>query len=628
MYAVGGKDGAGPAFLDISNVAEAEPFDLSQVRLLPGIFKTNQESDEKFLLSLDPDRLLYSFRVTANLPARGKPYGGWEAPNDGIRGHFVGHYLSACAEMYAATGKQAFKDRGTLIVTELRKCQDALGTGYLSAFPATAFDEIETQSSRGNSAPYYAIHKIMAGLLDQYHYCGNEQALAMVCKMADYFQGRMARLTPDQIEKALYTSNKGPLKRHEFGGMSETLHNLYAVTNKPEYLSLGDLFDRDWFLDPLAEGKDELAGLHANTHIPQVVGFARHYELTGDDKYRRASENFWTEVTGHHSYATGSDSRGEVFLEPNVEAYGLGDDTAETCNVYNMLKLTEHLFTWNPNVGAADYAERALYNHILSSIDPDSGGMTYYLSLKPGHFKLYGAPEAFWCCIGTGVENHAKYGGEIYYHNSGTLWVNLFVPSVLSWKEKGMSLLQSTKYPESDETAFTFTVEKPIRLRLLLRDPCWAGQGASVIVNGQEQNISAQPGSYIAIDRTWKSGDKVTLRLPMSLHLHQSNDDPHSVAIMYGPVVLAGDLGREGMPPSDESTNWRDYFKIPDPTVPSLAGDAGHLDAWIRPVPGKPLNFTTMNAGNPNDVQLKPLYDIHHDRYSVYWHYLDTARPE
>ena len=397
------------------------------------------------------------------------------------------------------------------------------------------------------------------------------------------------------------------------------LHNLYAITKKPEYLIFADLFDRAWVLDPLAMGRDQLAGLHANTHIPQVIGFARHYELTGDDRDRRAAAYFWSQVTAHHSYATGSDSKGEHFLPPDVEAKGLSADTGETCNVYNMLKLTQHIFTWNADPAPADYYELALYNHILPSIDPDSGMTTYFISLKPGHFKIYGTPDtSFWCCNGTGIENHAKYGGAIYYHHADTLWVNLFIPSQLNWREEGVSITQNTTFPESDQTALTMTASRPVKLKVLLRVPYWVAGGVIVKINGEIQNTTAAPGSYVALDRTWRTGDRIEFTLPMALHLHRAADNPNMSAIMYG-LVLAGDLGHDGVPADDHSDKNNAYFNIPDPPVPTLSGSSGNLDSWIKPVAGKSLTFTTVNAGTPNDVQLKPFYAIHHERYSVYW---------
>ena len=612
-----------PAFVGKGQVIAAEPFDLANVRLLDGICCANQESDGKYLLALDPDRLLHNFRVNAKLPAPGEPYGGWEAANHGLRGHFVGHYLSACAEMYAATGDRRFLERGSLLVGELEKCQAALGGGYLSAFPAQQFDKL-TEQSKTADVPYYTVHKIMAGLMDQYHYCHDARALAMVAKMADYFRGWMARFTPEQIEGMLNTA--GPGVRHEYGGMSEVLHNLYAATHEQKYLDFADVFDRATVLDPLAQGRDLLAGLHANTHIPQIVGFARHHELTGDDRTGQAARYFWSQVVNHHSYATGSDSRGEIFLKPDQEAGGLGADTGETCNVYNMLKLTEHLFAWSADPALADYYELALYNHILPSIDPVTAMTTYYISLRPGHFKIYGTPEqSFWCCTGTGVENHAKYGAAIYYHHADTLWVNLFIPSRLDWREWGVAITQNTKFPADDRTSLVFQCRQPTHLKILLRIPSWATPGAQVTINGAVRGDPLAAGSYATVDRTWNDGDRVELTLPMALHLHRASDDPKRVAVMYGPMVLAGALGTEGMPASDQVTYHRALFNVPDPAVPALTGDGTNLSSWIKPVAGTAANFTATLPAGAGEVLLKPFYDIHHERYSIYWSFHDTA---
>ena len=606
-----------------ANVIQAEAFELSDLRLLPGVFKANQDADKKYLLSLDPDRLLHNFRITAKLPSAAKPLGGWEAPNFKFRGHFTGHFLSACAEMYAATGDQQLRDRGTYMVAELGKCQDAIGTGYLSGFPPDAFDQLEANKT-GFAVPYYSIHKIMAGLLDQYLYCGNNQALDITIKMADYFRGRMAKLTPEQIEVMLNTGHHAP--ENEFGGMSEALHNLYAITFRKEFLDFADVFDRSWFLSPLAMGQDELKGLHANTHIPQVIGFARHYELTGDERYRLAASFFWEEVTDHHSYVTGSNSQGEHFPAPDVESKALGWNTGESCNVYNMLKLTQHLFSWKPDPAYADYYELALYNHILHSIDPDSGMTTYFISLKPGHFKTYCTPNnSFWCCTGTGIENHAKYGGAIYYHNEDSLWVNLFIPSELSWKNKALRLTQTTDYPEKALTTLTVAVARPIHLKILLRIPAWTASDGIVKVNGITQTIAATKGTYATLDRTWNNGDKIELTLAMALHLHHAADSPNDTAILYGPLVLAGDLGDDGIPKIDQAKENGDFSKTSDPQVSTLVGRSDDLNSWIKSFGGAPLSFATVHAGSPSDVTLKPFYEIHHQRYTLYWKFTDAA---
>ncbi len=595
---------------------KAEPFDLSEVRLLDGPFKVAQDADAKYMLSLDLDRLLHNFRVNAGLPSTAKPLGGWEAPDCQLRGHFVGHYLSACSLMYKSTGDEQWKKRVDYLVTELGKCQDALGTGYLSAFPALYFDKLE--AGEHVWAPYYTIHKIMAGLLDAYQLCGNAQALDMDKKMAAYFAGRLAKLSDDQIDRTFHTIGGGP--GNEFGGMSVVMHDLYAITGDPAILKTANIFDRDWIAVPLAADEDHLAGLHANTHIPQVAGFARHYQVTGDTKYRDAAEHFWEIVTGRHSFVTGSNSFNEHFARPGVEASQLSPNTAETCNTYNMLKLTRDLFEWNPKPQYADYYERALYNHILGSIDPENGMTIYFLSLVPGHFKVFGTPtESFWCCNGTGVENHAKYGDSIYFHNDSTLWVNLFIPSILNWKEKGITLRQETKYPEEQGTKLSFQLAQPTQLAVNLRVPYWATSGFGVKINGQAMDVKAEPESYLTIDRQWQDGDRLEVSMPMSLHLHHASDMKNHVAIMYGPIVLAGEMGHDNMPPSQETRDQNKFNRFPRPSPPFLSTDDENPADWLKPVADKPLTFQTAGVGRPTEMTLIPLYAVMHDRYTVYW---------
>jgi DUF1680 family protein len=595
---------------------KAQPFDLGEVRLLDGPFKTAQDADAKYLLSLDLDRLLHNFRVNAGLPSTAKPLGGWESPTIELRGHFVGHYLSACSLMYKSTGDPQWKARVDYLVAELGKCQDALGGGYLSAFPTSYFDRLE--SGVRVWAPYYTIHKIMAGLLDANQLCGNAQALEMDNKIAGYFAGRMAKLSDEQIERVLHTTGHGP--GTEFGGMSQVLHDLYSITGDPAQLKLANTFDRDWLAVPLAAGDDHLAGLHANTHIPQVDGFAWHYQVTGDTKYRDAAEHFWEIVTGRHSFVTGSNSFGEHFARPGVEAGQLSPTTAETCNTYNMLKLTRHLFEWNPKPQYADYYERALYNHILASIDPENGMTMYFLSLAPGHFKVYCTPtESFWCCTGTGVENHAKYGDSIYFHNDSTLWVNLFIASELNWKEKGLTMRQETKFPQEEGTTLIFHASQPAKLTVNLRVPYWATRGMFVKVNGREQPFNAQPEGYFALTREWNDNDRVEISMPMSLHLHHAADLKNYVAIMYGPIVLAGEFGTEGVPTPAEAHDQNHFNKVPNPEIPVLSTNNDDAGTWLKPVAGEPLTFQTVGVGKPNDATMIPLYAVRHERYTVYW---------
>jgi DUF1680 family protein len=351
-----------------------------------------------------------------------------------------------------------------------------------------------------------------------------------------------------------------------------------------------------------------------------VDGFARHYQLTGDVKYRDAAEHFWEIVTGHHSFVTGSNSFSEHFARPGVEAGQLAPNTAETCNTYNMLKLTRHLFEWDPQPKYADYYERALYNHILGSIDPQTGMTMYYLSLAPGHFKVYGTPtESFWCCTGTGVENHAKYGDSIYFHDDSTLWVNLYIPSVLTWKEKGLTIRQETRFPMEDNMMFTFSTAQPVQLAVNVRVPYWATQGITAKINGQAQPNDAQPQSYLTLDRQWKDGDVLELTMPMSLHIHHASDLPNYVAVMYGPIVLAGELGTDHLPTTQEAGDQNHFSRVPKVAVPVLATDSDDVSSWLKPMNGEPLTFTTIGVGKPDQVTMIPLYAMHHERYTVYW---------
>ncbi len=404
----------------------AEPFPLARVRLLDSLFREAMVRDQNYLLSLDCDRLLYNFRVNANLPTQAKPYGGWEAPKGELRGHSVGHYLSACSLMYASTGDARFKERADKIVAGFAECQTALGSnathyGYMSAFPESFIDRVET--GRQVWAPWYTLHKLMAGLLDANQLCGNAQALEVLTNMANWVKFRQDRLSEQQMQASLRT---------EYGGMNEVLANLYGVTGDADYLKAAEAFNQKTLFDPLAVGEDRLNGLHANTQIPKMIGAARQYELTGSKRDEKIASFFWDRVALHRSYVIGGDSDREHFFPTNDFARHLSAETAETCNTYNMLKLTRHLFSWDPAARTMDFYERALYNDILASQDPDQGMFVYLMSLKPGHFKTYSTPEnSFWCCVGTGMENHAKYGDTIYFHNDQSLFVNLFIPSEL-----------------------------------------------------------------------------------------------------------------------------------------------------------------------------------------------------
>jgi hypothetical protein len=598
----------------------AEPFPMPEVRLLNGPFRDAMLRDQQYLLSLDPDRLLRSFRVNAGLPTDAKPYGGWESPDCELRGHSLGHYLSALSLMYASTGDARFKQRVDYIVGVLAQCQSnspAAGfhEGYLSAFPESFIDRVE--QSKPVWAPWYTLHKILAGLLDANRQCGNEQALAVAKKMADWVKFRVDGISHDQMQKSLDT---------EHGGMNESLANLYAVTGNTNYLALSAAFNHARVLDPLSRGEDRLNGIHANTQIPKIIGATREYEYTGDPKYLTIANTFWDSVALRRSYAIGGDSDHEHFFPTNEFDRHLSPETAETCNTYNMLKLTRELFALKPDAAKMDFYERALYNDILASQDPDTDMFTYFMSLKPGHFKIYSTPEnSFWCCVGTGMENHSKYGDTIYFRDANSLWVNLFIASELNWAEKGISVRQETKFPESDTTVLKFKAEKPATFALKIRHPAWATDGLKISVNGKNQKIKSAPGSYATVEREWRDGDTVKIRLPMKLHAEFLPGTTNEIALLYGPIVLAGELGTNGMPRRLQGNGQGDFNRVPDPSAPMFATTPDELIKRVKPVRGQPLTFRTDGIGRPAEVTLIPFYAMHHQRYSVYWKLISEA---
>lgn len=591
----------------------AEPFPLVDVRLLDGPFRDAMVRNEKYLLSLDPDRFLHTFRLNVRLPSNAKPYGGWEGPDIEVRGHAFGHYLSALSLTYASTGDERFKQRVDYIVGELAKCQSnspAAGfhEGYLSAFPESFIDRVET--GKPVWVPWYTLHKILAGLLDANRLCGNEQALTVAEKMADWIKFRVDHISHEQMQKSLDT---------EQGGMNEALVNLYAITGNTNYLALSAAFNHERVLDPLSHGEDHLNGIHANTQIPKIIGATREYEYTGDEKYLAIANTFWDSVALRRSFVIGGHSDYEHFFPTNEFARHLSSDTCETCNTYNMLKLTRELFALEPDAAKMDFYERGLYNHILASQDPESGMFVYLMSLKPGHFKTYSTPEdSFWCCVGTGMENHSKYADTIYFHDADSLFVNLFIASELNWREKGISLRQETKFPESDTTVLKFKTAKPATFALKIRHPAWAVDGLKISVNGKTQKIESAPESYCTLQREWRDGDTVKIQLPMKLHSEFLPGTTNEIALLYGPIVLAGELGTNGMP-VPLARNQTDLNTVPDPTVPVFVGDAADVLAHVEPVPDQPLTFHTKNLARPDEVTLIPFYQLHRQRYSVYW---------
>lgn len=583
------------------------PFEIKDVTLLEGPFNHANELNVKVLLNYEPDRFLATFRKEAGLEPKGEHYGGWESSS--IAGHSLGHYLSACAMMYQSTNNTEFLERVNYMTDELAAVQEAAGDGYIGAFPGgkRVFEEevakgvIRASSFDLNGiwAPWYTHHKILGGLRDAYHLCGNEKALGIAVKFADWIEGVVGHLDHDVVQEMLIC---------EFGGMNEVLAELYGQTGEERYLKLSRVFHDNRILDSLAMGVDILPGKHANTQIPKVTGLARRYELTGNTEEKETALFFFDRVVNYHSYVTGSNALNEHFGHPGQLNDRLGPYTGETCNVYNMLRLTDHIFRWDASPQAADFYELALFNHILASQHPENGRVTYHINIDRGGYKSFQDPFEFTCCIGTGMENHAKYNENIYYHNDSNLFVTQFIASELRWEEKGLVLRQETGYPEEQGTELTFGCSGPVDLALNLRYPQWAEKGMEILINGRAVSFDNQPGSFVRVERTWKSGDKIVIRIPFSLKMEAMPDNDNRVALKYGPLVLAGDLG-----PVNDPAAWDLVY------VPVMLTDDRDPDNWTEQKAEGANTFSTTGTGRPRDVGLEPFYNIYDRRYSVYW---------
>jgi DUF1680 family protein len=587
------------------------PFELTDVTLLDGPFKHATELNAKSLLDYEPDRLLAKFRIEAGLEPRAEHYHGWE--DNTIAGHSLGHHLSACALMYQSTGDERFLERVNYIVDELEECQVADGQGYIGAFPdgkrileeEVAAGDIRSRGFDLNGiwVPYYTEHKVMSGLFDAYKLCGNEKALELNIRFADWLETVIGGLNDSLVQVMLHC---------EHGGINESLAELYAITQDEKYLEMSRIFHHKAILDSLAAGVDVLPGKHGNTQVPKLVGLARRYELTGDPTDRISAEFFWDRVVNHHSYVTGGHGNHEYFGKPDQLSRRLSDGTTETCNIYNMLKLSRHLFLWEASAEVADYYERALFNQILSSQHPGDGRVIYNLSLEMGGYKVYQDPYWFTCCVGTGMENHSKYGRNIYYYNDRELYISQYIASELNWADKGLIIRQTTAYPDEQGTKIEFECEDPVALDIMIRYPYWAEQGMVILVNGKKKNIKEGKSSFVRIPGTWKTGDIIEVRMPFNLRLEEMPDDPNRVAVMYGPLVLAGDLG-----PVRDSNAYDPMY------VPILLTDKRDPFVLLEAVEGEINTFRTAGIGRPRDVVLKPFYKTHERRYTVYWDLFD-----
>jgi DUF1680 family protein len=597
-------------------------FGLGDVELLDSPFKQAMQRNAEYLLGLDADRLLHNTRKYAGLQPKGELYGGWES--QGIAGHTLGHYLTALSQQYAATRDMRFKERIDYIIDEMAESQRAYGDGYVGALPAKELDTLRALKQGkvaikdaftfkdGAWVPWYTQHKVLAGLRDAWTLGGNSKAKEVTLSLANWVDDVTAGLSAEQQQTMLQV---------EHGGMREVLFDIYALTKEDRYLKTAQRFEHRAILDPLLAGRDELPGKHANTQIPKVIGAARGYEVANQAEGRPIAENFWRTVVRDHSLAIGGNSDAEFFFSPKSASEHLSAATAETCNTYNMLRLTERLFGWQPQVEYADFEERALYNHILASQEPKQGMFTYFMSLKPGHYKTYSTPhDSFWCCVGSGMENHTKYGAAIYFHAPDAVYVNLFIPSVLRWQERGLELEQKTNYPRDNRTSLTVKKAPTAPLSLRVRVPSWASGDATLTLNGKAVAANARPGSYATIEREWKAGDVIDVVIPTSVRVEPLHGASDQFAFVYGPVVLAGDLGPA---PASATVPYAKEqganLKAESVPVPTLTGDAKQLAASLRRVPGDALAFKLTTSEPRKEITLRPFHELDYQRYTVYW---------
>jgi len=592
--------------------AKLEPFPLASVRLTSGIFKEQEEINARYLDSLAVDRLLHSFRVTAGISSSATPYKGWEDPGCELRGHFAGgHFLSAVALASAASGNTDLKRRGDELVSGLDACQKKNGNNYLGAYPSGLFEHLA--QDKPVWAPFYTYHKIMAGLLDMYLLAGNTDALRVAEGMGQWAQEFMVGIGTDQRQRMLRT---------EYGGMNEVLVNLAAVTRDDRYIAAAHLFEQPSFLDPLAGRRDELQGLHANTHVPKIIGAARMYEVTGDRRYREISEYFLAEVLAARCYAIGNTSLEEFWRTLPGQLKGtLGWANAECCAAYNLMKLERLVFGWTADTRWMDAYERSLFNCRLGTQNAQ-GLKQYFFPLAAGYWRAYNSPEeTFWCCTGTGAEEFAKLADTIYFRRGSDIFVNQFIASTLEWKEEGFALEQVTQFPRQQGTTLRIKSSRPADRLIHVPIPGWTTGDAQVKINGRPIDAIADPGSYFAIRGLWRNGDTIEIGLPMELRQEPLPGDDSVAAALYGPLVLAADMNTA---PADESyriIHSGDTIpkKLPDAApLPKAAADPiAKTGQWIDIESKQNLRFTA--AGDDAKHQLLPMYQVSDQRYSVYW---------
>ncbi len=603
-------------------------FSLTEVRLLEGPFKQAQETDKKYMLSLDADRLLAPYLREAGLKPKAESYGNWE--NTGLDGHVGGHYLSALSLMYASTGDAEVKKRIDYMIAELDKCQRQNGDGYLAGIPGgkKIWQEIKAGDIKSSSfslngkwVPLYNIHKIYAGLYDAYAVAGNEKAKQMLIKLTDWCVDMVSKLSDEQIQELL---------KSEHGGLNETFAHVYAITGDKKYLQLAKRFSDRSILNPLLKNTDALNGLHANTQIPKVIGFEQIALLDKNQAWADAAAFFWKTVVDHRTVAIGGNSVREHFHPANdFSSMTESREGPETCNSYNMLKLTKQLFLANPSNTYLDYYERTLYNHILSTQRPE-GGFVYFTPMRPGHYRTYSSPqESFWCCVGSGLENHGKYGELIYAHRVNDIFVNLFIPSTLNWKEKGIQLTQKTLFPDAEQTTIKLQLKNKQRFTLHFRRPAWVEKGKmAVLVNGKKVTAISEANGYASIDRTWNTGDVVNISLPMHTTTEFMPDGSDWVAFLRGPIVLAAEMDTLNQPNLTADGSRMGHIAsgalLPISDAPLVTGPKSTLANEITLTDKNSLTFSVRNAvyqPKYKSLKLVPFYTLAEKRYVVYFPY-------
>ena len=610
-------------------------FPLNSVRLLNGPFKTACDLNTEVLLEYEVDRLLAPYLKEAGLQPKGESFSNWID----LDGHVGGHYLSALAITWAATGDPRIKERMEYMLSELKRCQDRNGHGYVGGVPygRALWDSLKKAANIawvGDTSkywvPWYNIHKIFAGLRDAWLYAGNVQAKEMFLKLCDWGLDIVEALDATVMETMLNT---------EFGGMNEVYADAYAISGNIEYLYAAKRFSHKVIFDSMAISVDNLDGRHANTQVPKAVGYARVAEITGDARFYTAGSFFWNTVTKNRSLVFGGNSRNEAFTSVSAaQDYINSVEGPESCNTYNMLKLTETLFKMDPKEEYAAFYERAMFNHILSTQNPESGGYVYFTPARPQHYRVYSTVnEDMWCCVGSGMENHGKYGEFIYAHTGGSLYVNQFIASELDWKERGIKLTQNTIFPDEEQSSLVFTLAKPVRLKLLIRNPTWtdAGRGGfKVIADGVDYASGQQTQDYIEIDREWKNGDTVDIKLPMDVHIEQIPNLSAYIAIVRGPIVLSAKTSTEdGLRQDGDGSRWghvADGIQVAVSQAPIIIGEPEEILAKLKAMQAvADESFTyTVEGLFSNEVVLQPFFRIYDSRYQMYWMALTEAEYE